>query len=98
MEYAITGFYPAFPGKKSKNLIGTLEVKIVEIGMTIRGVRVFALKNSFYFKLPISMGYNEEEKRVKEYCIVKFDEQDTLKNLIAFLKIDFPKRMHGDLS
>lgn len=92
MNFEVVGFHPwtGNRGRQEKNLIGTVHVKLLDLKMQIRGIKVFVGQKSINFKMPYQIVFSEDRQMLIPITIVTFDDLDVKKNLKEFLKKEAP--------
>ncbi len=92
MNFEVVAFFPWIGQKhrKEQNLVGTVHVKLLDMKLQIRGIKVFIGKKSISFKMPFNISFSEQRKMLVPYTIVTFDDLDVKKNLKEFLRKEAP--------
>jgi len=87
MKFELVDFYPISKKTrtKSKTIVGTVHLYLIDLNIDLRGIRVNRTKNSIHFLMPHSVAYDDEAKKEVYYPIFSFTKPEQYKEMLDFL-------------
>jgi hypothetical protein len=86
MQLEIVKFYETSRDDERGQLIGTLHIKLPEIGLNVKGIHVMRKKAYWFIGLPSKKGYDKSLDTEVSYAVILFDEKEKNEELINFLR------------
>ena len=86
MKIEITNSYPENRNCKNKNLLGTLNIKLLEIGLYVRCINVYKDKKAWYFRMPQRIIFDENLGKDALCSYILFEEKEKNHEIIDFLQ------------
>lgn len=83
MEIEIVGFYPY--REQGNNLLGTLHINIVDLGLDIRGVFVSVRNKRWFFSMPTKHTIDPETQEKVKYPTVTFTNREKQNELLDLI-------------
>jgi len=74
--------------RDGEHLVGTLHVRLPEIGLNIKGIHVLKKKDFWFIGLPNKKGFDHSLDREVMYTVVLFDERAKNDELISIIRLE----------
>lgn len=98
MNFEIMKFYEITRQDEKQHLIGTLHIRLPEIGLNIKGILTFKKKHFWHFRLPSKRAFDSVLEKEVDYACILFDEREKNDALLNFLKTEGRKFVEDYLS
>lgn len=98
MHIELIKFYEITRQDEKQHLIGTLHIRLPEIGLNIKGITVFKKKFFWYFRLPGRKAFDQSLGKEVNYACILFDEKEKNDALFSFLQSEGKKFVEDYLS
>lgn len=85
MEFEVLNFYEIKREDAKQHIVGTLHVRILEIGLDLKGILAFRKKNFWMFRIPRRTAFDRKLGKSVEYGIFLFDTKEKNDKFFDFL-------------
>lgn len=92
----VLDFYPEEPNKKKSCFVGTLKIRIPEMGLTLMGIRVLNIEGSFKYEVPSSKTICHKTHKSVRFPHIAFESKEAKEKFIGLLMAEAPQIMARD--
>lgn len=85
MNIEILEFYEVSRNDEKKILLGTIRVRLTDLGIDILGIYITRKNKSFYFNMPSRLGKDHVTKKSITYPVFVFSERDNQRKFMNSL-------------